>query len=94
MLTPHLRSQFVTKTLTGADGREYKVVFLVAVVNGEVKAQVISATPVVEAAPLCLPVASIKAPVNFAYIAPSTPAVSPFNTLFFFDSQPTRAPSA
>lgn len=94
MLTPHLRSQFVTKILTSADGKQYKVVFLVALVNGEVKAQMISAEPVVKAAPICLPCASQKTPVTFVYTPASVPVVSPFNILFFYNSQPTRAPSA
>ena len=94
MLTPQLRSQFVTKILTSADGSQYKVVFLVALVNGEVKAQMISAEPVSKAVPICLPCASVKSPATFVYKASSTGVVSPFNTLFFYNSQPTRAPSA
>lgn len=93
MLTPHLRSQFVTKILTSADGREYKVVFLVALVNGEVKAQVISAEPIAEASPLCLPEAKVKAPVSFIYTPSPVSRISLFDSLFFFNSQPTRAPS-
>ncbi len=96
MLTPHLRSQFVTKILTSASGEQFKVVFLVALVNGEVKAQVISAEPVSKAqaaAPLCLPcVKNNEKFVNFKKSPKATP--SPFyNELFFFNSQPTRAPS-
>lgn len=93
MLTPHLRSQFVTKILTSPSGEQFRVVFLVAVVNGEVKAQVVSATPVKVAANLCLPLQ--KNSENFVVSTNSQKETfSPyFNSLFFFNSQPTRAPS-
>lgn len=97
MLTPQHRSQFVTKILTSADGREYKVVFLVALVNGEVKAQVISATPVensTAAEHLCLPLLKNNEKfVTFTNSQKGTSTPSYFNELFFFNSQPTRAPS-
>lgn len=93
MLTPYSRSQFVTKILTSDTGEKFQVVFLVTLVNGEVKGQIISATPIAEATSICLPVSIKKSPVTFTYTAPSNPAVSPFNSLFFFNSQPTRAPS-
>jgi hypothetical protein len=96
MLTPLSRSQFVTKILTSPTGEQFKVVFLVALVNGEVKAQVVSATPVEisqAAAPLCLP--CVKSHENFVtFTSAPKAAPSPFyNELFFFNSQPTRAPS-
>ncbi len=93
MLTPHLRSQFVTKILTSANGDKFRVVFLVALVNGQVKAQMISAEPLAKADQICLPFVAQKTSVTFVYKASSTPVVSPFNTLFFYNSQPTRAPS-
>ncbi len=93
MLTPQLRSQFVTKILTSADGKQYKVVFLVALVNGEVKAQMISAEPVVKDAPICLPISLQKSPTTFTYIPSFSPKISLFDSLFFFNSQPTRAPA-
>jgi hypothetical protein len=103
MLTPHLRSQFVTKILTSATGEHFRVVFLVALVNGEVKARMISAEPIAQtgakskaqaATPLCLPVS--KSHENFVTFTRSPKGTSPspyFNSLFFFNSQPTRAPS-
>lgn len=93
MLTPQLRSQFVTKFLTSPTGEKFKVVFLVALVDGEVKAQVVSATPV-QTAPLFLPV--IKNNEKFVNFSKSSKGVvrSPFfNQLFFYNSQPTRAPA-
>ena len=96
MLSPYLRSQFVTKILTSATGEQFRVVFLVALVNGEPKAQVISATPLSQkdgGDVLCLPcVKSDEKFVTFSTTKKATP--SPFfNELFFFNSQPTRAPS-
>jgi hypothetical protein len=90
MLSPHLRSQFVTKILTSPTGEQYRVVFLVALVNGEVKAQVISAECL---STLCLAEATTKSPVTFTYTPTFSEKLSLFNELFFFNSQPTRAPS-
>lgn len=41
----------------------------------------------------CLPVACPKKEIETIYIPAYTPIVSPFTELFFFTSQPTRAPS-
>ncbi len=41
----------------------------------------------------CLPVACPKKEIETIYIPVYTPIVSPFTELFFFTSQPTRAPS-
>ena len=43
MLTPYLNSQFVEKVLTDRHGRQFRCLFLVALVNGEVKGKLISA---------------------------------------------------
>ncbi len=98
MLTPQLRSQFVTKVLSSPTGEKYKVVFLIALIDGEVKAQVVSATLVSEntntATPLCLPL--VKNNEKFVNLLKSltSKVLSPFfNQLFFYNSQPTRAPS-
>lgn len=94
MLSTHLRSQFVTKILTNATGEKFRVVFLVALVNGEVKAQVVSATPLTQPEAVCLPKVHVKSPTTFTYTPTFSSKVSLFNSLFFFTSQPTRAPSA
>ncbi len=93
MLTTQLRSQFVTKVLTSQSGEKYKVVFLVALVNGEVKAQVVSAEPLIKTEPIYLAQPFIKAPVSFVYKPSFKEILSPFASLFFFNSQPTRAPA-
>ncbi len=95
MLTPYSRSQFVTKILTSPSGEKFSVVFLVALVNGEVKAQMVSATlvSVEKPASVCLPISSTKSPTTFTYTPSSTQKISLFDSLFFFNSQPTRAPS-
>lgn len=94
MLTPQLRSQFVTKVLTSPNGEKFKVVFLVALVNGEVKAQVVSATLISEKAEVaCLPAPITKSKTVFDYTPAFSEILSPFISLFFLNSQPTRAPS-
>jgi hypothetical protein len=92
MLTPLSRSQFVTKILTSATGEQFRVVFLVALINGEVKAQVVSATPIAQCIH-CLPEAAIKVPVSFTYTPTFIPKILIFDSLEFFMSQPTRAPA-
>lgn len=48
MLTPHLQSRFIEKILTDRSGRQFRVLFLVSLVNGEVRGQIISAQPIFE----------------------------------------------
>ncbi len=94
MLTPQLRSQFVTKVLSSPTGEKCKVVFLIALIDGEVKAQVVSATPISEKAEVaCLPAPISKSKTVFTYTPAFSEILSPFNNFFFFNSQPTRAPS-
>jgi len=42
---------------------------------------------------LCLPITCAKTTPDTAYTPAFTPVVSPYTELFFFTSQPTRAPS-
>ena len=97
MLIPYSRSQFVTKILTSPTGEQFRVVFLVALVDGKIKAQVISSERLSKQVPntsaVYLPLALTKDSTVFDYVASFNPVVSPFNSLFFFNSQPTRAPS-
>lgn len=93
MLTSYSHSKFITKILNSDTGEQYKVVFLVAIVNGEVMAKVVSAEQISRPNVVCLPEAIIRTPVTFIYTPISNPVVSLFNSLFFFNSQPTRAPS-
>jgi len=50
MLTPHLQSRFIEKVLTDRSGRQFRVLFLVSLVNGEVRGQIVSAQPIFEGA--------------------------------------------
>ncbi len=50
MLTPHLQSRFIEKVLTDRAGQQFRVLFLVTLVDGGVKAQFVSAHPIFEAA--------------------------------------------
>lgn len=93
MLTPYSRSKFITKILTSANGERFRVIFLVALIDGKVQVQVVSAEPIATPSVICLPTISQKNSVAFAYAPASAPMVSPFSSLFFFNSQPTRAPS-
>ena len=48
MLTPNLQSRFIEKVLTDRAGQQYRVLFLVSLVNGEVRGQIVSAQPIYE----------------------------------------------
>lgn len=74
-----------------------RVRFMIVSMHGVLTPHVISVTPLVsQAAPeavICLPKVSVESPKVIAYIPDFAPIVSPFNEFFFFNSQPTRAPS-
>jgi len=105
MLTPYTRSQFVEKIITDLNGREYRAIFFVALVGGEVRGRVVSLQPLVAVRPLelagavsdgslCLPSWTDRAEIETPYIASVAPIVSPyFNIELFLSTQPTRAPS-
>jgi len=105
MLKPLQPSKFVERIITSQTGERYRVVFLVTLVNGEVRAKAISAelisTPVLKLGSvdsdgsviLSLPGASSVGVADTTYIFSYSPIVSPFTSLLFFTSQPTRAPS-
>ncbi|MFA6554159.1 MAG: hypothetical protein WCS89_01495 [Candidatus Paceibacterota bacterium] len=46
MITPYSNSQFLSRIFTDAVGRQFRLTFLVAVVNGELKGRLVSAQPV------------------------------------------------
>lgn len=97
MLTPYSQSKFVEKVLADASGKQFRVLFLVSLEAGEIKARVISATPVTPAVAtrgvICLPLAAPASSASFAYTPHFSNIVSPYTDLTFFMSQPTRAPS-
>lgn len=98
MLTLYQKPQFVERVVTDRNGRCFRLVFLVASINGELKARLVSAIPLggsfkcASEVP-CLPVAASEPANDTPYLPASTPVVSPYLELLFFVSQPTRAPS-
>jgi hypothetical protein len=101
MLTPSIPSKFIERIMTSQTGEQYRVIFQVVLVNGEAKARVISAELVAgssatasrQAGTVCLPGFSAPIVADTEYVFDFTPEVSPFTSLLFFTSQPTRAPS-
>jgi len=109
MLTPHLQSRFAEKILTDRTGRQFRVLFLVSLVDGEVRAQFVSAQPIFNAtnaalpgrvakstpwSKLCLPCTKAAAKIISSRVKSRSRVASPyFSSLEFFMSQPTRAPS-
>lgn len=104
MLTTHSRSQFIEKILTDVNGRQFKALFLVSLVDGEVKGRLISLQPIatkvlalegaVSDGIICLPSWAATTEIETPYIASVAPFVSPyFDIELILNSQPTRAPS-
>ena len=101
MLTPYLQAQFVERIVTSSTGDKFRVVFSVAIIAGELKAKVVSIIPVeaktsdiTRSAHLSLPAPLETVRVVFDYTPSFAPKISPYFTLEFFESQPTRAPSS
>ena len=107
MLTPYLKSQFVEKVLTDRYGRQFRCLFLVALVNGEVKGKLVSAQEISVAVGLLhtcgSPTATaghlfqiLKAPKKIYTDCVWLPIVSYFapKDFSFVMSQMTRAPSS
>lgn len=109
MFKPTIPSKFIERIITSQTGEQYRVIFQVELINGEVKARVISAQAISVPAPKLAPAhtfgsvskagvfliegSSVKVSADTAYVFGVTPEVSPFTSLLFFTSQPTRAPS-
>lgn len=98
--------QMIERIFTDLHGRQFRMVFLVAVVNGELKGRLVSAQPLPTKARIAGNVSDATAPCWFlpiicdenktetAYIPSSAAIVSPYTSLeFLMTSQPTRAPS-
>jgi hypothetical protein len=101
MLTTY-RPNFIEQIFTDLSGRQFRLVFLVSNVDGKLKGHLVSAEPVsakarlrgsVEESVFLLPIVCPQTKTVTEYISSFTPIVSPYNELFFFTSQPTRAPS-
>ena len=90
MLSPYLQTKLVGKVLTDHFGRQFRCLFLVAVVDGEIKGKLIAAWPVSNS---FLP--AIPAPKKIYTERVWLPIVSYFapKDFSFVMSQMTRAPS-
>ena len=108
MLKPSIRPQYIERIMTSQTGERYRVLFLVTLIDGEVKAKAISATrleirdlrlesPIKNCSKnqtiLCLPSASAILKATISDLQSLAIRVSSFTSLLFFTSQPTRAPS-
>jgi hypothetical protein len=94
MLTPHLQSRFIEKVLTDRNGQQFRVLFLVSLINGEVRGQVVSAQPIygqvktvslpssvakeTSWSKLCLPCTKAAAKIIGSKIRPWTRVASPY----------------
>jgi hypothetical protein len=102
MLTPYSQPNLLERIFTDRAGRQFRMVFMVTVVNGELKGRLVSATPIsaslgiagaTTADAFFLPVSLPKIVAETLYVPFFAPIVAFLNKFFFFTSQPTRAPS-
>jgi hypothetical protein len=103
MITSLSRPQFISRIFTDVSGRQFRLNFFVAVVGGEIRGHLLSVEPISSSVKLlsgevadgsiCLPIVCSDTKPVTAYISPFIPVVSPYTELYFFNSQPTRAPS-
>ena len=103
MLTSYSQKQILEKIMTDSFGRQYRVVFEVACINGEVKGRIVSAVsiPLLDGEvknnsnSLCLPQANFGTNKSDTIVTINNNVVSPYVSLeFLIKSQPTRAPSS
>ena len=98
------QGRLVSHIFTDQSGVTFRLTFFVTVVNGEVKGKLVSAERVsggptsrisrkMSESNFCLPISCPKVVADTAYIPAYALVVSPYTELFFFTSQPTRAPS-
>jgi len=90
------KPQFIERVITSPTGERFIVVFQVTYLDGKATARVVSARLIdetVDAEVLCLPCVNNIIESDTEYVPSFTPVVSPFTSLLFFTSQPTRAPS-
>jgi hypothetical protein len=108
MFKPSIRPQFVERILTSPTGEQYRVIFEVTVIAGQMRARAVRAEKIelvalrletaqndipVNVQNFCLPCATSDYAILFADYDFPIAKVSPFTSLLFFNSQPTRAPS-
>lgn len=71
-----------------------RVRFTIVEINGVFQGQIISATPLVQEEAICLPIEKVSSVVIEKDIVFLNEIVSPYFSLDFFMSQPTRAPAS
>jgi len=104
MLAPYNSSRFIEKIVSDCYGRQFRAIFLVAIIDGEVKGRLVSIQPISQKiltlegvcsdGSLCLPGWAAQEELDTPYFAPVTRVASPYFSLdFFLSSQQTRAPA-
>jgi hypothetical protein len=100
MISLYTGSKYIEKVLTSAAGEQFRVTFLVSLIDGQMKAKVVSVAPLStefagshKSKTILLPTFAEKVKSYFRYTPSPAPKISYFDSLFFFTSQLTRAPS-
>jgi hypothetical protein len=107
MLTAYKQPQILSRIFTDPSGRQFRLTFVIVMIDGELKGRLIDVQPISEPSfvysqltgtisddTLYLPVFNLKNTLPTKYIPAFTPIVSPYIELYFLTSQPTRAPSS
>ncbi|HTK32955.1 MAG TPA: hypothetical protein VL335_00180, partial [Candidatus Paceibacterota bacterium] len=94
MLKPSIPSKFIERIMTSQTGEQYRVIFLVTLINGEVKAKVISAQVISAPTPKLAPAYSDKGSVSRAgiFLLECSSAKVAADTTYVFDFTPEVSP--
>lgn len=93
MLVTTQGQKVIEKIVTNRNGQLMRVVFLVSEIAGSIQVKVLSATPVVALASVCLALAGNVSNIVNRFSVNFSDFVAGFSDLTFFMSQPTRAPA-
>ena len=100
--------QFLSRVFTDLSGQQFRLTFFVTIVAGQPRGHLFSAQPLksggrtsrlslsggcASSQNLCLPSATHKLLPHISYLISPALFISPYTELFFFTSQPTRAPN-
>lgn len=96
------QTQFVSRVFTDVKGKQFRLNFVVSIVNGELKGRLVSVQPLSSKTIdigndqiFCLPIVCDDKKPNTTYISKHFTLISPYFSQkdILLTSQPTRAPS-
>lgn len=94
MLVTQPIGKIIEKIVTNRNGELMRVTFLVSEIAGAIQVKVLSATPIVAIASVCLALAGNVQNIVNRFSVNFSEFIAGFSDFAFFMSQPTRAPAS